>query len=554
MGRRFLHKDKVVEIKPLLGIEKDALLSDWRWQLVEELYGKNFINSEVKEANIIPKKIHQIWLGGNIPEKYKEWGETWKTLHPDYEYKLWTEEDVDSLNLPNRRSYELIANPGPKSDILRFHILNQFGGIYADTDFECLRSFDSLLYLDFFTGVGYPAKIELYPGLIGCTPHHPIMERLTKEIDKVTNEDIRRKGVLGATSSYLFTKVFFDVVNKYQKGIAALPPKYFYPYPNNFPGYKQADGRKYITEVSYAIHYWEISWNKSEHKNIEIDWIQGDKFVKVADFVYAPEKKADDDYAKYPNTFNPAELKPINLVYTNTMYLARLLALLEFLPQKFVVLSHNGDQHTEKEWIGTYANGKLIEKEYYTLPDNVIKMYVQNVDVIHPRISTLPLGLENSMWGLGKKEYMLRLLNRKASREHLAFMKHSINTNREERQMVYDMFSNKPWVTVGASVGHKKVDEEYFQSMRSHKFVINPPGNCFDNHRMWEAWYLGCIPITKRSIFTSFYEDMPICLIDDWKEVTEEFLNKEYERITNMSWDREKLTFGYWRNKVQSIR
>jgi hypothetical protein len=58
----------------------------------------------------------------------------------------------------------------------------------------------------------------------------------------------------------------------------------------------------------------------------------------------------------------------------------------------------------------------------------------------------------------------------------------------------------------------------------------------------------------RRCVFTSFYEDMPLCLIDNWEEVTEEFLNKEYERISNMDWNRDKLIFAYWRNKVKSTR
>ncbi len=546
----------ITMIERLPGFSITNYKDDWRWQLLEKLYEENYIGTNApRKVNRIPKKIHQIWLGGKFPDKYRMWSEMWKQLHPDYEYKLWTEADVDSLNLPNRRAYNNIVNPGPKSDILRFHILNKFGGIYIDTDFECIKNFDDLSYLNFYTGVGYPSKIEIYPGLMASVPHHPILEKATKEIDKVTIEDIRSKGVLGSTSSYFFTNVFFEVIKKYQNGIVVFPPDYFYPFPNH-KGYKNEDSRKYVTKCSYAVHNWEVSWNTPAEGGI--DWIQGDKFVKIADYVYAPFNKASDDYAKYPNTFDPVELKPINFVYTNTMYLARLLRILPNLPAEFVVMSHNGDQHTDEGSIGTYSNGVKISEEPYTLSDNILRMYVQNVNVIHPRIDTIPLGLENSMWGKTKKELMLRVLNKmergKLQRTKLVYMNHNTNTRLAERKGLYDKFGRRSWVTSvvpGKTVG---AIEDYFENIAKHKFIMNPWGNCFDNHRMWEALYLGCIPITKRCIFTSFYDDFPICIIDDWNEVTEEFLNKEYVRIQSLEFNRDKLSFAYWKNKVRAIQ
>jgi mannosyltransferase OCH1-like enzyme len=550
-----------IMVKRISDFEPINYERDWRWKLLNKLFENNWNNiTKNRIYGRIPKRIHQIWLGSELPEEYRGWTESWKKFNPDYEYKLWTDVDVDSLNLPNRKAYDSIDNNGPKSDILRYHILNNFGGIYIDTDFECLKSFDEFSYLRFYTSVGYPSAIELYPGLIACIPHHPIIEKVTQEIDKVSKKDIATGGILGTTSSYFFTNVFFNVVKEYQKGLVAFPPDYFYPYPNNFKGFRQEDGKTYIKECSYAIHYWAQSWNKGnpEVGIVQGDWIQGDKFVKIADFVYAPYKKASDDYAKYPNTFDPSRLKDINLVYTNTMYLARLLRILSNLPQKFVVMSHNGDQHTDEGVIGTYANGVKMAEEPYVLSDNILRMYVQNVNVVHPRIGSIPLGLENSMWGTKKKEIMVELMRRVRKglikREKLVYMNHSLNTRREERTMLYNIFGHLPWVTsVEAGKGQNAL-ENYFNNLTRHKFVMNPWGNCFDNHRAWEAWYLGCIPITRRCIFTSFYEDFPICLIDCWEEVTEEFLNKEYERINNLKFDRNKLTFTYWKNKVKTMQ
>lgn len=523
--------------------------SDWRWKLLEELYANNFQHSDDKKQRI-PKIIHQIWIGGTIPEKYVEWGETWKELNPGWEYRLWTDADVDSLGLLNRANYDSLLNPGPKSDVLRFHILNKFGGLYVDTDFQCLKPFEDLSYLKFYTGVGYPSKVELYPGLIGCVPGHPIMKKICQEISKVDQSVIRKKGVLAATSSGLFTEIFFENVKTKVDGVIAFPPDYFYPFPN-FKGHELEDGEKYVKPCSYALHHWEVSWNKPKQK---YDWVQGDKFVKIADFVYSPSIKAQDDYAKYPNTFDPEKLKDVNIVYTCIMYLARLLRILEHLPNKFIVIAHNGDQHLGDGILETCSNGKCISSEPYSIPDNVLRLYSTNVDVVHPKVDTAPLGLENDMWGSEKKEEIKSVAALKFRKVGLVYMNHGINTNREERQKVWDMFCNKPWVTAEVSRGNRKGFAEFYRGIARHKFVLNPMGNCFDNHRMWEAWYLGGIPITKRCVFTSFYEDMPMVIVDDWYQVTEEFLNAEYDRIIRMDWNKDKLRFEYWANKIKTIR
>ena len=101
---------------------------------------KFFDNSKV----LIPKKIHQIWLGEkSIPKICKKWMNSWKDLNPQWEYKLWDEQNIQELNIENMNVYSKDFNPGYRSDILRYAILKKFGGIYVDTDFECLKPLPS---------------------------------------------------------------------------------------------------------------------------------------------------------------------------------------------------------------------------------------------------------------------------------------------------------------------------------------------------------------------------------------------------------------------------
>jgi hypothetical protein len=46
------------------------------------------------------------------------------------------------------------------------------------------------------------------------------------------------------------------------------------------------------------------------------------------------------------------------------------------------------------------------------------------------------------------------------------------------------------------------------------------------------------------------FEDLPICFINDWNEVTPEFLDKEKQRILSRDWNMEKLKVSYWIEKI----
>lgn len=89
---------------------------------------------------MIPKILHQIWLG---PRARPHCMTSWAEKNPAWEYKCWSEPDVAALTLSNPALFAAFDGVyHAQADILRYEILFQFGGIYADADSECLRALD----------------------------------------------------------------------------------------------------------------------------------------------------------------------------------------------------------------------------------------------------------------------------------------------------------------------------------------------------------------------------------------------------------------------------
>lgn len=93
----------------------------------------------------IPKKITHIWIGHKEPP-YK-WMNTWKEKHPDWEYRIFDNNEFNSRNFINqhlideymdRKIYAGVA------DLIRYEILYEEGGFLPPADSVCLENTDEL--------------------------------------------------------------------------------------------------------------------------------------------------------------------------------------------------------------------------------------------------------------------------------------------------------------------------------------------------------------------------------------------------------------------------
>ncbi len=101
----------------------------------------------------IPKIIHYCWFGPNeLSQLAKDCIATWKRVLPDYQLRLWSNDDWD-LIAQNRYAKEAFESKkfAFVTDYIRLYAIHKYGGVYMDTDVECRKSLDEFLHLDFFS-------------------------------------------------------------------------------------------------------------------------------------------------------------------------------------------------------------------------------------------------------------------------------------------------------------------------------------------------------------------------------------------------------------------
>lgn len=157
---------------------------------------------------MIPKIIHQCWFGTNpIPDEHRKYMETIRRKMPEYDIRLWNNGDLPDCRFVREclkwKKYALL------SDYMRLMVLEQYGGIYFDTDIEVFKPFDDLLGNNCF--LGFETDDMRRPAsnaVIGAIPGHPFvsecMDIMTWEINhrlkpyygvKIGNILLQRKGI-----------------------------------------------------------------------------------------------------------------------------------------------------------------------------------------------------------------------------------------------------------------------------------------------------------------------------------------------------------------------
>lgn len=192
-----------------------------------------------------------------MPDQLAAYGRTWEDHHPDWEHKLWTED-----NLPPLRNQDLydraddFAMPGRgnqvRSDIVRFEVLSLFGGVYVDADFECLKPIDALCDVECFAAWEVEER-WVNCAIFGAVPQHPFVEELI--ILLAPNIARYRGRAAGITSSTSLSgpRYLTPIYRRHQRHVTVYPQKWFYPYRWQDVGTPREAGP---WPDAYAVHHW----------------------------------------------------------------------------------------------------------------------------------------------------------------------------------------------------------------------------------------------------------------------------------------------------------
>ncbi|ODQ66134.1 hypothetical protein NADFUDRAFT_46663 [Nadsonia fulvescens var. elongata DSM 6958] len=201
----------------ITSLEIDAALSN-----SSTIPGQSGDNNKQTPQPLIPKIIHQTYKTDIIPEDWLVAQKSCKNLHPDYEYRLWTDETSRQFIKEHYdwflETFDNYPMPIMRADAIRYFVLYHFGGIYIDLDDGCQRSLDPLLQFRAFLRKTDPTGIS--NDVMGSVPHHPFFKKTIDSLKKYNHSWLIPYVTIMYSTGPLFLSVILKQYNRWGNPIA----------------------------------------------------------------------------------------------------------------------------------------------------------------------------------------------------------------------------------------------------------------------------------------------------------------------------------------------
>lgn len=252
--------------------------------------------------------------------------------------------------------------------------------------------------------------------------------------------------------------------------------------------------------------------------------------------------KADHIYDNTNQTLNPDKVAEGQVIFVGDSLIEKFLN--EIHPKincRYVLVTHNGD-------------AKITKELFDLASDKVIRWYGINVEHDDPRITPIPLGIENKHYYVcGIPTVFNFVKNRKTNKLNKIFYGFTISTNLAERGPALEIIKSHP---DGETLTSWRGFFPYLINLNKYKLVLSPPGSCEEGHRTWDTMYIGGVPIVKSSMTTEYFKrsGVPLLVIKDWEELRGlnlDTIHKMHSKIITSS-NPETLTINFWTEKIKN--
>jgi len=271
-------------------------------------------------------------------------------------------------------------------------------------------------------------------------------------------------------------------------------------------------------------------YNFIKYRPASGEFLSGDSYRKMASHYWDSDAEC---------TIRPDKVQEGDILFVSSWVVRKFLIETQHqIKNNFLIVTSNGDINVDFELAS--LQGPLCKH-----------WFAQNLVVDSPRLSALPIGLENRClhWH-GVPSDFRQLRRQQVVKKARIIYGFSIANNVQERSKANAVLQKIELADEVSGLNSRL----YRQVMQSYMFVVSPPGNGEDCHRTWEALYLRVVPIVKRSVLTeSFFKlGIPVWIIDDWEElldVNQEELESRYKEALP-GFNATALYASYWKERI----
>lgn len=211
---------------------------------------------------MIPKTIHYCWFGrGEMPEQAKRCLASWHEFMPDWEYKLWNEDNFDvGISAYAKEAYDA-RKFAFVSDYVRLWALEREGGLYLDTDVEVFKSFEDLLGYKSFAGFEGSKHLPVGTCVMASEAHG---EWMSEQLEAYRDRHfLTPDGTFDMTTNVQFITANMVRLGFVQNGVEQ-DYKDLHVFPVEFFSPRHTTGEYLRTENTYCDHLGMGTWDDKD--------------------------------------------------------------------------------------------------------------------------------------------------------------------------------------------------------------------------------------------------------------------------------------------------
>ncbi len=236
---------------------------------------------------------------------------------------------------------------------------------------------------------------------------------------------------------------------------------------------------------------------KNSSNKIQLEsYFRSYDLAKLSDFIFSEtisidefNKKNKNFYEIFRNNELVTYINPIvslsdgDIVFSKTEYVKSLFKLLHGTTLKdLTLITHQSDIE---------INNKLYSKK----PKAISRWFSVNVSIEKEDLYSLPIGFANEYYNKNINPDIYGKKNQSTKKSNQIYINFNPNTNYFEREKILKTYNDNKDFVIATNNSEMA---EYRDDLEKYKYVLCPPGNGIQTHRLWEAMCFGSIPIVKK--------------------------------------------------------
>lgn len=272
------------------------------------------------------------------------------------------------------------------------------------------------------------------------------------------------------------------------------------------------------------------------NNNLYEDQIHSGAWIKRCDYAFNESNEPWVSSKGIKMFSSPSEIGETGVVFCGTNQ--RIINCLKTIPENgsYILVTRDNDQSITQE---------LFELK----PTSVKHWFAINCAIKNENITAIPYGVN----GIGGENETLKIVGETIKRTfdgRMVYARFNIPGEmkypHERHECLFGLEENNPV----ANIIYKPVDgaENYINIMQ-HPFVASPHGTGAETMRCWEALSLGAIPILSDVPELRHFEDLPVCFVNSWKQVTEDWCKEQAKIVAGKL--THKVRMSFWQQNLQ---